>query len=79
MGAQFGRPANVVNMGMSDDDLADREVVLADNRQDVFDVIARVYNHSLAGHFIADYRAVATQRPNGEEFRGSSLACYRPV
>jgi hypothetical protein len=67
-GAKLHRAPYVVDVGMGDDDLLDLQVMLADKRENVFNVIAGVDDHRFARGFVADDRAVALQRPDGEDF-----------
>jgi len=67
-GAEFHGSADVVNVGVGDDDLFDLEIVLADEGEDVVDVVARINDHGFAGGLVADDGAVAVQRADGEDF-----------
>ncbi len=66
--AQLHRSANVVDVGVGDDDLLHLQLLLADDGEDVFDVVAGIDDHGFARGFIADDRAVAVQRTDGEDF-----------
>jgi hypothetical protein len=58
----------MIDVGMGDHDLLDLQVMLADEPEDVLNVIAGIDDHRFASGFIADDRAVALQRPDGEDF-----------
>jgi len=66
----------VVDVGVSDNDLFDLEVVLADEREQIFDVVAGIDDHGFARRLVADDGAVALQRADGENFvdHGSIVA-----
>jgi hypothetical protein len=53
---------------MGDDDLLDLQVMLAEEREDVVNVIAGVDDHRFARSLVANNRAVALQRPDGKDF-----------
>ena len=67
-GSEFHGSADVVDVGVGDDDLFDLEIVFADQGQDVIDVVAGVDDHGFVGGLVADDRAVALQRADGEDF-----------
>jgi hypothetical protein len=67
-GAQLHRASHVIDVGVGDDDLLDLQVVLAEEREDVLNVVAGVDDHGFASRFVADDRAVALQRPTGKDF-----------
>jgi hypothetical protein len=67
-GAEFHGSSDVIDVGMGDDDLLDLQVVLADHREDVINIISRVDDHGFAGGLVADDGAVALQRADGEDF-----------
>ena len=67
-GPEFHRSPDVIDVCVGDDDLFDLEVVLADERENVFDFIARVDHHSFARGLVADDRAIALQRAYREDF-----------
>ena len=78
-GAELHGSAYVVDVGMGDDDLFDVEIVLADDSEQVFDVVAGIDDHGFAGGLVADDGAVALQRADGEDFvdHGSIVAVSR--
>ena len=67
-GAQLHRSADVVDVGVRDDDLFDLQIMFADEREHVVDVVAGIDDHRFARGFVADDRAVALQRAYGEDF-----------
>ncbi len=67
-GAEFHGSADVVDVGVGDDDLFDLEIVFADQGEDVFDFVAGVDDHGFVRGFVADDGAVALQRADGEDF-----------
>jgi hypothetical protein len=73
---QFHRAAHVINVCVSNDDLFDLEIVLADEGENIFDVIARINHHGFTGDVVPDHRTVALERPHGEDFvnHGGSLS-----
>jgi len=75
-GAELHGSAHVVDVSVGDDDLFDLQVVLADEGEDVFDVVAGVDDHGFVGGLVADDGAVALQRADGEDFvdHGSIVA-----
>jgi hypothetical protein len=58
----------MIDVGVRDDDLLDLQVMLADEREDVLNVIARIDDHGFAGGLVADDRAVALERSDGKDF-----------
>jgi hypothetical protein len=66
--AKLHGSADVVDMRVGDDDLLDLQIVFADERQDVFDVIARVDDHRFVRGFVADQGAITLQGANREDF-----------
>jgi hypothetical protein len=67
-GAEFHGSADVVDVGVGDDDLFDLQVVFAKQGLDVFDIIAGVDDHGFVSGLVADDGAVALQRADGEDF-----------
>ena len=67
-GAEFHGSADMVDVGVGDDDLFDLKIVFADYAEDVFDLVAGVDDHGFVGGFVTDYRAVALQGADGEDF-----------
>jgi hypothetical protein len=51
---------------MRDHDLLYRQLMLAEQREHILNVVAGVDNHCFARALIANDRAVALQRPDGE-------------
>ena len=72
---QFHRPANMIDVGMGDDDLFHLQLVPPDDREDVFDIVARIDDHRFARGFIADDRTIALQRADGKDFVNHRLYC----
>ncbi len=58
-GAQLHRSPHVINVSVSDDDLLDFEIMLAEDSENVVDVVAGIDHHGLARGFISDNGAVA--------------------
>jgi len=75
-GAEFHGSADVVDVGVGDDDLLDLQIVFADDSLDVFDVVAGVDDHGFVSALVADDGAIALQRADGEDFmdHGSIVA-----
>jgi hypothetical protein len=67
-GAEFHRSADVVDVGVSDDDLLDLKVVFLEKGEDVFEIITGVDDHCFAGGFVSDDGAVALQGADREYF-----------
>ena len=67
-GAEFHGSANVVDVGVGDDDLFDLEIVLADESENVVDVVAGIDHHGLVGSLVADDGAVALEGADGKDF-----------
>src|SRR5579864_9783020 len=65
---EFHGSAHVVDVSVGDYDLLDLQVVLADESQNVLYIVTRIDDHSFAGSFVADDRAVALQRADGKNF-----------
>ena len=63
---------------MSDDDLLDLQAVLAHQREDAFNLIARIDDHGFVRAFVSDDGAVALQRPDRKNFvdHGGSLSAF---
>ena len=62
------RPGDVVDMGVGNDDLFEREMVLLKGGNDPGDVVAGIDHDGLVGDFIAQDGAVALQRAYDENF-----------
>ena len=67
-GPQLHRSTNMVDMRVGDNNLLDFEIVFANQRQYVFDIIAGINDHPFARSLIADDRAIALQRADGDDF-----------
>jgi hypothetical protein len=63
-----GRAADVVDVGMGDDDLLQREFVLGEEGEDLGDAVAGVDDHGLAGGLVAEDGAIALEGADGEGF-----------
>ena len=63
---QQGRPTNVVDMGMRNDDLAQGEAVLPQPGENLGNVVTRIDDDGLMGSLVAQDGAVAAQWPNGK-------------
>jgi hypothetical protein len=55
-------------MSVGNDDLFDLQVMLADEGENVLDIIAGVDDHGFAGGFVADHGTIALQRADGKDF-----------
>jgi hypothetical protein len=76
-GAEFHGSADVVDVGVGDDDLLDLEIVLADYAEHIFDFVAGVDDHGFVSGFVADDGAVALQEADGEDFVDHGLHCTK--
>ena len=65
--SQLGRAADMINMCVGYDDLFHRKLVPLHDGKHARDVIARINDNRLARALIANDRAVALQRPNGND------------
>src|SRR5438270_9034950 len=65
--AQLHRSAYVIDVGVGDDDLLYYQVVLADDGENVFNVVTRIDNHGFVRGLIADDGAVTLQRADGQD------------
>src|SRR5260370_2352241 len=65
--AQFHRSAYVVDVGVGDDYLFYYQVVLADDGENILNIVARIDDHGFARGLIADDGAVTLQRANGKD------------
>lgn len=54
-GTQLHGPADVIDVGVGDDNLFDLQIMLANDGEQVFDVIARVNHHRFPRVFIANH------------------------
>ncbi len=60
--------SDVVDVGMSDDDLAEGELVSGKGGYDTRDVVAGIYDDGFARGFVTEDRAVAAEWANDEDF-----------
>ena len=67
-GSEFHGSADVVDVGVGDDDVLDLEIMFLKESENVFQVIPWVDDHSFAGGFVADDGAVALQGADREYF-----------
>ena len=67
-GAKLHGPAHVVDVRVGDDDLADLQIVLLNEGENVVDVVSGIDDHRLARALIADDGTVALQRADGKYF-----------
>jgi hypothetical protein len=58
----------MVDVGVRDYDLLDLKIVLANQAEDVFDIVARIDYDRFAVGFVPDYRTVTSQRPDRQDF-----------
>src|SRR5215471_15692280 len=58
----------MIDVSVGNHDLLHLELMFFNDGKNVFNVIARIDNHSLASALIANHRAIALQRPNGKDF-----------
>ena len=58
----------MVNVGMRDDDLLHRQIMLLENCENFLDVLARIDDGSPARCFIGKDAAIARERSNREDF-----------
>src|SRR5208282_177573 len=65
--AQLHGSAYVIDVGVGDDDLLHFQLVLADDGENVFNVIARIDDHGLVRGLVSDDGAVALQRAYGQD------------
>src|SRR6202158_2406838 len=70
---QLHRAAYVIDVGVGDDDLLHVKLVLADDGDNVFNVIARIDDHGFARGLVADDRAVTLQRADGKDLVDHNL------
>jgi len=79
-GTEFHGSADVVNVGVGNDDLLDLEIVLADEGEDVVDVVAGINDHGLARGLVADDGTVARERADGQDLVDhlSIVRCDKP-
>ena len=67
-GAKFHGSADVVDVGVGDDDLLNLEIVFTDDAEDVFDFVTRVDDHGFVRGLVADDGAVALQWADRDDF-----------
>lgn len=65
---EFCGAGDVVNVGMSDEDVFDGEGVLPQQSHDSRDLVAGVYDDGFAGDLVAEDGAVALEGADGEDF-----------
>jgi hypothetical protein len=65
---EAGGAADVVDMGVGDDDLLEGEFVAGEDGKDLRDVVAGVDDHGFAGGLVAEDGAVALEGADGEGF-----------
>ena len=65
--SKFHRSANVIDMGVGDDDLLDRQTMLANQRNDLINVVSRIDHHRFMRRLIPDHGTVALQWTNGND------------
>jgi hypothetical protein len=58
----------MINVGVRNDDLLYLQIVFLDQGENVVNVIARIDDHGLVRSFVADNRAVALERTDGNNF-----------
>src|SRR5215470_11422562 len=66
-GAQLCRTADMIDVGVRDDDLLDLELVLVDEPENLSDVVPGIDDDGLARRLVANDGAVALQRANGKD------------
>ena len=59
---------DVVDVGVSDEDLLEGELVLLEQGEDAGDVVAGIDDDGLAGDLVSEDGAVALERADGEDF-----------
>ena len=74
-GAKLHGSADVVDVRVGDDDLFDLQVVLANEGENILNVVAGVDDHGFARGLVADDGAVALQRADGEDFVDHGYHC----
>jgi len=70
---QLHRPAYVIDVGVSDDDLFYYQVVLADDGENVLNIVARINDHGFVRGLVADDGAVTLQRADGKDLVNHAL------
>jgi hypothetical protein len=58
----------VIDVGVGDDDLLDLQVMLAEERENVLNVVPGVDDQGFVRGLVANDRTVALQRPDGKDF-----------
>ena len=71
--AQLHRSAYVIDVGMGDDDLLHIKLVLADDGENVLNIVARIDDHGFVRGLVADDRAVTLQRADRQDLVDHSL------
>src|SRR6202158_3487738 len=72
--AQFHGSAYVVDVGVGDDDLLYYEVVLADDGENILNIVARIDDHGFVRGLIADDGAVTLQWADGQDLVDHSVS-----
>jgi len=67
-GAELHGSADVVDVGVGDDDVLDLEIVFLEESKNIFEIIAGIDDHGFAGGFVSDDGAVALQGADREYF-----------
>ncbi len=67
--SEQGRAAYVVDMGMSDDDLAQGEAMLLQPGEDFGDVVPGIDNQGFVRDFVSEDGAIATERTDGKALK----------
>src|SRR5258708_10544525 len=75
--AQLHRSAYVIDVGVGYDDLLYYQVVLADDGENILNIVARIDDHGFVRGLVADDRAVTLQRADGKDLVDHSLIFAR--
>ncbi len=67
-GFELRGAADVIDMGVGDDDRLHAQRMLLQNRENVVDVVAGVDHQRFARLLVAEDRAIALQHANGQDF-----------
>lgn len=80
-GAKLHRSADVVDVGVSNDDLLDQQVMLAQEAENILNVVAGIDDHGFPSGLVADDGAVTLQRADGNDFvdHGNIVASERGI
>jgi hypothetical protein len=71
--AQLHSSAYVIDVGVGDDDLFYYQVVLTDDGENILNIVARIDDHGFASGFVANDRAVTSQRTDGKDLVNHAL------